>query len=230
MKCTYLIFIFAVTVSVGCQKKSSGGGLSQTNAQLENNGAGVNSDASTRGPANNHAVTEPWRPLFSFLESEKNLQPDIKQDFNREFPLFDVVKIQILSSQTHSLQFDLGFGKNRVMVLPSSEEINSKYEMVKNRLLNQEGVEAVAYSSRIPSGRLLDSQGGAVEVDGEMKNLDFRLADVHTDFDFLSTMEIPIISGRDFNKALASDSSEAFIINEAAVKASGWPGDVLSRY
>ena len=59
-------------------------------------------------------------------------------------------------------------------------------------------------------------------MNGEMKNLDFRLADVHTDFDFLKTMEIPIIAGRDFNAELASDSSEAFIINEAAVKAGGW--------
>ncbi len=117
---------------------------------------------------------------------------------------------------------DMGFGKNRVMVLPSSEEINSKYAFVKNQLLQQEGIKSVAYSSRIPSGRLLDSQGGSVEVNGNMKNLDFRLADVHTDFDFLSTMEIPVIAGRDFDANLASDSSEAFIINEAAVKAIGW--------
>ena len=117
---------------------------------------------------------------------------------------------------------DLGFGKNRIIVLPSSEEINSKYELIKNQLLQKEGIKSVAYSSRIPSGRLLDSQGGTVEVDGEMKTLDFRLADIHTDFDFLSTLEIPVIAGRDFDVKLASDSSEAFIINEAAVKAVGW--------
>ncbi|MCK5699686.1 MAG: FtsX-like permease family protein, partial [Cyclobacteriaceae bacterium] len=117
---------------------------------------------------------------------------------------------------------DLGFGKNRVMVLPSSDEIISTYKLIKDQLLQQAGIESVAYSSRIPSGRLLDSQGGSMEVDGHMKNLDFRMADIHTDFDFLSTMEIPIISGRDFNKDLASDSSEAFIINESAVRAVGW--------
>lgn len=117
---------------------------------------------------------------------------------------------------------DLGFGGSEIMVLPSSEEINAKYELIKNQLLQKEGISAVAYSSRIPSGRLLDSQGGKIEVNGEMKNLDFRLADVHTDFDFLKTMEIPIIAGRDFNAELASDSSEAFIINEAAVEAGGW--------
>ena len=117
---------------------------------------------------------------------------------------------------------DLGFGGSHVMVLPSSDEINNKYELIKGQFLQKEGIEAVAYSSRIPSGRLLDSQGGNIEVNGDMKNLDFRLADVHTDFDFLKTMEIPIIAGRDFNPELASDSTEAFIINEAAVEAGGW--------
>ena len=87
---------------------------------------------------------------------------------------------------------DLGFSGNQVMVLPSSGEINSKYDLVRNQLLQQPGISSVAYSSRIPSGRLLDSQGGAIEVDGEMKPLDFRLADVHTDFEFLKTLNIPV--------------------------------------
>lgn len=117
---------------------------------------------------------------------------------------------------------ELGFDGNRVMVLPGSDEIHNKYELIRNQLLQREGIKSVATSSRIPSGRLLDSQGGKVEVNGDMKNLDFRLADVHTDFNFLKTMDIPVIAGRDFDVNLASDSAEAFILNEAAVKAAGW--------
>jgi putative ABC transport system permease protein len=117
---------------------------------------------------------------------------------------------------------DLGFGKDRLMVLPANDEILSKYEMVKQQLLDHNGVEMVSMSSRIPSGRLLDSQGGNIEVDEEMKPLDFRLADVHTDFDFLKTLRIPVVAGRDFDPNLASDSTEAFIVNEAAVQAIGW--------
>lgn len=117
---------------------------------------------------------------------------------------------------------DLGFTKDRVMVLPGGGEIMTRYEFVKQQLLDHKGIEMVSLSSRIPSGRLLDSQGGSVEVDGNMKALDFRLADVHVDFDFLKTLQIPVIAGRDFNRDLASDSTEAFIINEAAVQAAGW--------
>jgi len=117
---------------------------------------------------------------------------------------------------------DLGFGKNHIMVLPTSDEIQAKYPQFKEQLLQKPGIKSVASSSRIPSGRLLDSQGGAVEIGADMKNLDFRLANVQTDFDFLKTMEIPVVAGRDFDAHLASDSSEAFIINEAAVRAIGW--------
>lgn len=134
-----------------------------------------------------------------------------------------LIGVGVVNDQlTYVKNKDLGFGKNRIIVLPTSDEIRAKYEMVKNQLLQQDGIQSVAFSSRIPSGRLLDSQGGSVEVDGNMKNLDFRLADIHTDFDFLSTMEIPVIAGRDFDMNLASDSLEAFIINESAVQAIGW--------
>ena len=55
-----------------------------------------------------------------------------------------------------------------------------------------------------------------------MKAIQFRIADVHVDHDFLSSFEIPLQAGRDFDINRASDSTEAFILNEAAVKAIGW--------
>ena len=140
-----------------------------------------------------------------------------------------LIGVGVVNDQLHYVKNkDLGFSKNHIMVLPSSDEIHAKYPLYKEQLLRQPGIKSVAYSSRIPSGRLLDSQGGAVEFGSDMKNLDFRLADVHTDFDFLKTMGIPVIAGRDFDVHLASDSSEAFIINEAAVKAIGWMSNDLA--
>ena len=39
---------------------------------------------------------------------------------------------------------------------------------------------------------------------------------------FLSTMQVELVSGRDFSKDFPTDEKEAFIVNEAAVKAFGW--------
>jgi putative ABC transport system permease protein len=117
---------------------------------------------------------------------------------------------------------DLGFDDHRVLVLPGSQKIIAEYESVKTNLLQYSGISNVALASRIPSGRLLDSQGATAEVDGEMKQLTFRIADIHTDHDYMKTLNVPIMAGRDFDKDLASDSLEAFILNEASVKTIGW--------
>ena len=117
---------------------------------------------------------------------------------------------------------ELGFNDHQVLVLPVSDDIITKYESVKSTLMQHEGINNVAFSSRIPSGRLLDSQSTTAEVDGEMKQINFRIADVHTDHDFLKALDIPVVAGRDFNSELASDSTEAFIVNEATVRVIGW--------
>ena len=101
---------------------------------------------------------------------------------------------------------DLGFDDHRVLVLPTSQKMINEYESVKTTLLQHAGISKVALASRIPSGRLLDSQGAIAEVEGEMKELTFRIADIHTDHDYMKTLDVPIIAGRDFDKDLASDS------------------------
>ena len=126
----------------------------------------------------------------------------------------------------HQLDFvkskSLGFNEERVLVLPIEDEMLENYEALRSRFLLQPGIEAVSLTSRIPSGRLLDSNNAQVEVGGEMTSVQFRIADVHVDHDFLNALEVPFASGRNFNPNLASDSLEAFVINEATVSAIGW--------
>ena len=111
---------------------------------------------------------------------------------------------------------NLGFDQHNLLILPSSGPIYEQFEDVRSRLLKQPGIEAVSLASRVPSGRLLDSQGGSYEVDGEMKKIGFRVADVHIDHSYLETFGIELVAGRNFNPDLASDSTEAFILNEIA--------------
>ena len=116
----------------------------------------------------------------------------------------------------------LGFAKENVVVLPMSEDIYNNFENLKQRFLKQPGITDVSLSSRVPSGRLLDSQGGAAEVGGEMQTISVRVADIHVGHDYLSTLQVPFVAGRNFEKNLATDSSQAFVLNEAAVRAIGW--------
>ena len=117
---------------------------------------------------------------------------------------------------------DLGFEKEDVVYLPSNAEIQNNYLILKDRWENHPGIQSVTISSRVPSGRLLDSQGATAEVNGEMSQLNIRIADIHVAHNFLDTYGINTVAGRNFNYDLASDSTEAFILNETAVREIGW--------
>ncbi|MDR8393691.1 ABC transporter permease [Aliifodinibius sp. S!AR15-10] len=117
---------------------------------------------------------------------------------------------------------DLGFNQDDIVVLPSSPQIRSNYENIRRQMLEQPGIINVSLSSRVPSGRLLDSQGTTAEVNGELQQINTRIADIHVSHNFMDTYGIELVAGRDFNFELASDSAEAFILNESAVQAVGW--------
>ena len=134
-----------------------------------------------------------------------------------------IVAVLVVISQLNFMQSkDLGFKKDDIVVLPTSARITDNFLIFKDRLENHPGIQAVTVSTRVPSGRLLDSQGGTAEVNGEMSQLTIRIADIQVGHNFMETYGIALVAGRDFDFTLASDSTEAFILNETAVKEVGW--------
>jgi putative ABC transport system permease protein len=134
-----------------------------------------------------------------------------------------IVAVLVVVRQLDFMQNkDLGFQKENIVLLPSSTRINENYLIFKDRLENHEGIQSVTVSTRVPSGRLLDSQGATAEVNGELTQLNTRIADIQVGHNFLKTYGIPMAAGRDFDFNLASDSTEAFVLNETAVREVGW--------
>lgn len=127
--------------------------------------------------------------------------------------------------------YNLGFNSNSLIVLPSSSEIFQKFRAVKDQLEQYPGIELVSFSSRVPSGRLSDAQDARIEENGEMKDVGIRIGDVHVDHDFLNVLNLPLVAGRNFDRSLASDTIQAFILNETAVSKLGWgsPEDAIGK-
>lgn len=143
-----------------------------------------------------------------------------------------IVAVLVVIGQLSYMQNkDLGFEKEDMVVLPSTNRINENYQIIKDRLENHDGIMEVSMSSRVPSGRLLDNQGASAEVNGELTQLNSRIADVHVAHNFLETYGIPIVAGRSFDYQLASDSTEAFILNETAIREIGWssPDEAIGK-
>jgi putative ABC transport system permease protein len=118
---------------------------------------------------------------------------------------------------------DLGYNKDQVITLRNYSELNESYDAFFNELLRSSAIKNVARSSRLPTGRLLDSQGEVSVMKGDsLVSTGVGLKYVAIDHEFFKTYDIEMAAGRAFSKDIASDDSLAFVINEAAARKIGW--------
>jgi len=116
---------------------------------------------------------------------------------------------------------DLGYSKENVVVVPLvSEKSKDGFELLKNELRSIPEVISSGASSEVP-GRSFMMNGYLPE--GMEKPMLIHALDI--DPDFLGTLDIPIIEGRNFNSRMETDR-EAFLINETLAKMLGWDDPV----
>lgn len=124
---------------------------------------------------------------------------------------------------------DLGFDREQVVTLPYYNELDEAYEAFYNEMLASTSIKNVARSSRIPTGRLLDSRGQAMVTQGDsLVTTAVGLKYVSVDHEFFDTYNIEWLAGRPFSKEIITDDSLAYIVNETAAHAFGWKQPVQS--
>lgn len=118
---------------------------------------------------------------------------------------------------------DLGFDKEKVVTLPFYFELNDVYDSFYNELTKSSSIKNAALSSRLPTGRLLDTQGSPSVMKGDsLINTQVTLKYIAADYEFFDTYNIGMAAGRNFSKSIPTDDSLAFIINETAARKIGW--------
>lgn len=118
---------------------------------------------------------------------------------------------------------DLGYNKDQVITMPYYNEISEGYDAFYNELTKSAAIREVGCSSRVPTGRLLDSYGDPKAMKGDsLVSIKFDLKTVAIDADFFDAYDIEMAAGRNFSKDIPSDDSLAYIINEAAARQLGW--------
>ncbi|MES2372820.1 MAG: ABC transporter permease [Bacteroidota bacterium] len=118
-------------------------------------------------------------------------------------------------------QAKLGYSKDHMVVLPYYFTTNSQYESFRNDLLTDPNIRNLGRSSRIPTGRLLDSQGASAESADSLAPVTTELKMLAIDHDFIPSFGISIAAGRNFSRSFTTDTSN-FVINDACVKVLGW--------
>lgn len=140
-----------------------------------------------------------------------------------------IISITIILSQMNYVKnTDLGFNKDQSMIIKiDNGNVWNKKEEIKNELLRNPAVQAVSMMSGEPGG-FHDSYGFEAEAKpGErlMFNTEY------TDMDYVKTLGLKIIAGRDFSKAFGTDSLQAAIINRSAAKTLGYtPEQAIGKW
>jgi hypothetical protein len=126
----------------------------------------------------------------------------------------------IISHQINYIQSrNLGFDKENLVFMNLEGDILKKFDVLRDEALKLPGVKSITHSNQQPT----TIQSSTVGVDWEGKNPG-NLVSFSNDgvgYDFISTLKLKLVAGRDFSKDFPSDSA-GFIINQAALERLGY--------
>ncbi|GJM36125.1 MAG: ABC transporter permease [Saprospiraceae bacterium] len=115
---------------------------------------------------------------------------------------------------------DLGMNQENLIMVPIPDL--DQYQAVKTQLQANPNILSVGASNKILTGRLSSNLGFKAEQYEPDPNGRNSIKIVTTDHDFLKTLEVQFVAGRNFSREFVSDDTSAFILNQAAVDLIGW--------
>jgi putative ABC transport system permease protein len=125
-----------------------------------------------------------------------------------------IIGMMIIGSQMDYVRNkDLGFDKERALVIKlDNDEIWTGRERLKQQLQSLPMVENVSLMSGEPGGF---HDNFSFEVDGKPSE-EWQFRTVFADFEYINTLGLKLLAGRNFSASFPTDSSRAMIINRAA--------------
>ncbi len=118
---------------------------------------------------------------------------------------------------------DLGFNKDQVLTFHiQSKEVRNQIVALKHQLLQNPLIENVSSASNPIGNNDIGKTGYMLEVNGKMETKP-RIGDTFMiDEDFIPTLQIKLLQGRNFAQDMPTDKSLAVIVNETFIKDAGW--------
>jgi putative ABC transport system permease protein len=113
---------------------------------------------------------------------------------------------------------DLGFSKDQMMVIDTNgDPAKNTFEQSVKDLPN---VKSVAMSGSVPGG---GNPGAYSEIENKHGDMQIANLDLYfVGFNFINQFKIKMVAGRGFSKEFGTDTTQAMVLNEAAVKLFGY--------
>ena len=139
-----------------------------------------------------------------------------------------IFTIIILQQMNFMKTKDLGYNKDHIVVLPIGGKMLSDFQALKDAFSQVRGVESATASYETPE---YVQWGDGISVTDEKGKHDISLNAMPVDLDFIKTLQMKLIAGRDFQQsdfAMMDTSNDyqnyhqPYLINETLAKKIGW--------
>jgi putative ABC transport system permease protein len=120
---------------------------------------------------------------------------------------------------------NLGFNKEQVLVIDGTGALNNNREAFKTEVAKMSGVKSATFAGFLPvsnSSRNDNSYSSSAIMDSKTG---FNMQTWNIDYDYINTLGMQMVKGRNFSKEFGSDSS-AIIINESTAAILGFPDPI----
>lgn len=115
----------------------------------------------------------------------------------------------------------LGFNQEQVVVVPIRDAATrQRADVLKRAWTEHPDVASVTAASGVPGRLMLSDRWPVVRVDGADASV--SLLAMMADPDFVETMGIELVAGRDLSTAIPADQTSAFLLSTSAVQALGF--------
>ncbi len=144
--------------------------------------------------------------------------------------IFMLIATMVVFNQLNFMRSkDLGFNKDHLIrVELPSRSLQETYPQFKNVLANNALVSMTASSSTSPGNNIGKIIFNVETNDGEMveRGINFYTAD----YDYIPTLGMEIVEGRNFSREVLTDTSQAVLVNEAMVRRMAWTKPIGKKF
>lgn len=144
------------------------------------------------------------------------------------FSIFMISGTLLINEQMEFMRsMNLGFDRENVMSIsiPADTTVSKQAPVWVEELRNDPRVEAVSLT-RMPTGQVGQLMF-RVEKDSLLKEQ--TVSFLFVDEFFIDVLGLEILKGRNFDKNIATDAQQGFIVNEYAAQAFGWGDEALDK-
>jgi putative ABC transport system permease protein len=126
----------------------------------------------------------------------------------------------IVSKQVNYIQsINLGYNRENLVYIPIKGNLVTNYKVFKEEALKIPGIGSITRMSNSPTEITRTTVG--VNWEGKDPNTNVSFADAAVGYDFISTLKLKMVAGRDFSRDFITDTL-GYILNEAALKRTGY--------